>query len=353
MVKHLKGKFKEFKLKIMHLNRIFGLFVVLLFAINSSAQNDSLILKNNNVIIGEIKSMNRSVVIIETDYSDSDFKVEWGGIKEIYTEQVFIINVVGGELFTGRIKTTAPEIVSIIGSSENNKIHMDSIVYLDKYGNDFLSNFYASFGLGMNLTKANDFTQFSLNLSAGYLAKKWSLDMYFNSLNSTQDEIDDIKRSDAGLEYRFLLPKNWYLAIAADFLSNTEQAIALRSNTRLGVGYFPIKNNKLYWGIGAGANTNLEKFSNDSPNRQSLEAYIGSEINLFNINDFSLLSNIYVFPSLTEAGRLRIDYMLNTKYDLPLDFYIGLNFSLNYDNRPGEIGKETDYIFGASFGWSW
>jgi hypothetical protein len=337
----------------MYSNRIFGLFVVFLFAMNSSAQSDSLILNNNNVIIGEIKSMNRSVVVIETDYSDSDFKIEWEGIKEIYTEQIFIINVVGGKLYTGRIESTSPDIVNILGDEGKYNIHMDSIIYLNKYGKDFLSNFYASIGLGLNLTKTNNFTQFSLNLSAGYLAEKWSLDLYLNNLNSTQAEIEDIKRTDAGLEYRFLLPKNWYLAVAADFLSNTEQAITLRTNGRLGAGYFPIKNNKLYWGFSAGGNTNLENFSNDTPDRQSFEAYIGSEINLFNISDFSLLSNVYVFPSLTEAGRLRVDYTLNTKYDLPLDFYIGLNFSLNYDNRPAEIGKETDYVFGASFGWSW
>lgn len=26
---------------------------------------------------GEIKSMNKGVLVIETDYSDSDFKIEW------------------------------------------------------------------------------------------------------------------------------------------------------------------------------------------------------------------------------------------------------------------------------------
>jgi hypothetical protein len=149
------------------------------------------------------------------------------------------------------------------------------------------------------------------------------------------------------------LVRKWYLATAVDFLSNTEQALELRSNGRLGGGYFPSKNNKLYWGLGAGLNANIENFSNDTPARQSLEAYFGTEINLFNMNDFSLLSNIYLYPSLTEAGRLRINYLFNVNYDLPLDFFIGMNFSLNYDNQPAEVGKETDYVFGATFGWSW
>ena len=41
------------------------------------AQADSLIMKNGDVIVGEFKDMDRGVLGIETDYSDSDFKIEW------------------------------------------------------------------------------------------------------------------------------------------------------------------------------------------------------------------------------------------------------------------------------------
>jgi hypothetical protein len=337
----------------MKLVKVLALLLFGFLLKTSSAQVDSLILSNNNVIVGEIKSMKKSVVNVETDYSDSDFKIEWEGIKEIYTEHLYIVTLVDGAIYTGTLETISPGTVLIHAESGIYQVQMDEITFLDKFGQDFLSNFYASVGLGINLTKANDFSQFSLNVSSGYLARKWSLDMYFNTLNSTQAETDAITRTDAGLEYRYLLKHNWYLVAAGEFLSNTEQALKLRTNGRLGAGYFPSRNNVFYWGVGGGLNVNIEVFFNDTPDRQSLEAYVGSEINLFNVTDFSLLSNIYVFPSLTEAGRVRVDYMLNANYDLPLDFYIGLNFSLNYDNRPAETGKDIDYVFGATFGWKW
>jgi len=50
----------------------------------SDAQKDSLILKNKDVIVGEIKSLDKGVITIETDYSKTDFTIEWSGIKEIY-----------------------------------------------------------------------------------------------------------------------------------------------------------------------------------------------------------------------------------------------------------------------------
>jgi len=336
----------------MKVLRMLGLVMPLLFTQCLFAQSDSLIMVNGDIVIGEVKSMNKSVLHIETTYSDVDFKIEWEGIKEIFTENYFLVILSTGDRTTARIKSSSPHHVKLINTEGVQEVSMDSIIYLDQFGDDFMSNFYASLSFGLNLTKANNLRQFSLNGSAGYLAKKWSLDLYFNSINSTQDEIDNIKRTEVGLEYRYILVHKWYLSVAQDFLSNTEQALNLRSNTSLGAGYYPVKNNVFYWGAGAGLNANIENFSNDTPDKQSLEAYVGTEVNLFNAEDLSLLSNIYVYPSLTEAGRVRLNYLLNVNYDLPLDFFIGLNFSLNYDNQPAEIGKETDYVFGVTFGWS-
>ena len=52
-------------------------------AIPGNAQTDSLIFKNGNVVVGEIKSMAMGVLTFKTDYSDSDFKIEWGEIDQV------------------------------------------------------------------------------------------------------------------------------------------------------------------------------------------------------------------------------------------------------------------------------
>ena len=67
-------------------------FILFIAILNSYAQKDSIIFKNNNYIIGEVKSMDRNILKIETDYSDDDFTIEWDGIKEIYTDTYFLIH---------------------------------------------------------------------------------------------------------------------------------------------------------------------------------------------------------------------------------------------------------------------
>jgi hypothetical protein len=60
-----------------------------------------------------------------------------------------------------------------------------------------------------------------------------------------------------------------------------------------------------------------------------------------------------VYPSLTESGRVRADFVFDAKYDLPRDFYIQLGLTVNYDNKPVEGAEDRDYVFQTTFGWKW
>ena len=61
------------------MNRLFTILIALILhnSANLFAQRDSLIFKNNDVVVGEIKSMENSVIMVKTKYSDSDFKIKW------------------------------------------------------------------------------------------------------------------------------------------------------------------------------------------------------------------------------------------------------------------------------------
>ncbi|MEJ2113938.1 MAG: hypothetical protein P8X62_09710, partial [Flavobacteriaceae bacterium] len=84
-----------------------ALFLILLIiaCTASHAQIDTLHLDTNNVIVGEVKSMNRGVLTIETNYSDSDFTIEWLKIKKIYTQSVFLTSLTDGSRIIGSLKS--------------------------------------------------------------------------------------------------------------------------------------------------------------------------------------------------------------------------------------------------------
>jgi hypothetical protein len=45
--------------------------------------------------------------------------------------------------------------------------------------------------------------------------------------------------------------------------------------------------------------------------------------------------------------------MFYAKYDLPLDFYIKLGYTLKFDNQPAPGSEKADYVFHTGFGWEW
>jgi hypothetical protein len=327
-------------------------FVQLACVLSVDAASDSLILKNNDVIIGEIKSMDRGVLTMETDYSDSDFKIEWDGIRELYSVTNFLITLSSGKRYNGTLRTFDDKQLEIIDIEAGIAItNMDNVVYLKSVDKDFWSRLYASIDVGVSLTKANNLRQFNMRSTIGYLTERWSVDAAYNNVRSTQDEVEPTQRVDASLAFRKLLPKDWYLPADVNFLSNTEQSLQLRSNVRIGFGKYLIHTNRTYWGFAVGTSAVNEQFTSEDPDRKSLEGYAGTELNMFDIGDFSLLMKTVMYPGITEKGRWRSDFVVDTKYDLPLDFYIKLGITLNYDNQPVESATNTDYVLQTGIGW--
>ncbi len=338
-----------------HIYKLHAFMVFLGMCITTSimAQHDSLILKNGDVIVGELKSMTKGVITIETDYSKNDFTIEWSGIKEIYSKARFLITLKDGRRINGTIQTIekSNKVNILVPGAQPVAATLDDIVYLKGLKSDFWSRVSASIDFGLNITKANNLRQLSTRSTLGYMADKWMLDIYYDDIRSKQDSVEDTKRTETGISYTYFLPRDWYAKGDVTLLSNTEQALDLRLTGKLGAGKYLVHTNKSYWGVGGGLSINNESFTNGTPKRTSLEGYVGSELNLFDIGDLNLLSSIYVYPSFTESGRWRSDFKLDSKYDLPLDFYIRLGLTLNYDNRPAVAGNETDYVFTFSVGW--
>lgn len=318
------------------------------------SQNDSIVLNNNNKIVGEIKRLDQSVLTLKTSFSDKDFHIKWYHVKEFYSNRFFIVSLTNGKRLNAIVSTDSvnKKIVLLKTDGFVLETELKKIIFLDAIGENFLSRVTAEFDMGITLTKANNSKQFTANATLGYIANKWSLNSSFNAVLSSQDGVDDIKRIESNINYQRFLPKDWFLSTSANFLSNNEQKLQLRSTGKVGGGYYFKNNNNLYFGTGAGLAFNNETYTDPViPNKNSLEVYFGTEFNKYDIGDLSLLTSLFAYPSLTEKSRFRTDFKFDMKYDLPWDFYIKTGITYNFDNQPAEGAVKGDYVFQTSFGW--
>lgn len=367
----VRGKIRHLFTTLDTMNKILALFVLFAIHCTNYAQNDTLRLNNGDVIVGDLKSMDRGVLTIEPSYSDSDFKITWESIKEMKANQRYLITLSDGGRINGTFRSAGEGKIFIDNENgEDLTVDQNDIVNINSVDSGFLSRLSANIDFGLSLTKANNQKQLNGNLRLGYLEDRWSADMYYNTLITTQDGVSDIQRNDAGLGYRYFLPADWNLGADLVLLSNTEQSLDIRATGKIGVGNFIKRTNSLYWNVFGGVAYTSESFSpvfdpedgtsTTAPHRKSMEGFLGTEVNLYDIGDLNLLTKLIVYPTLVsdelvEPGRVRTDFRFDAKYDdiFIEDFYVRAGFTLNYDSRPAEAGKEFDYIFTTGFGWEW
>ncbi len=336
-----------------HLKKSFFIILFLSFS-KIHAQNDSIVMQNNHYLVGEIKSMERGVLVVKTAFSKSDFRVKWAEIHAIYSESLFITSAKSKDRIFGKISSPESGFLEIKSEKDEQFIFpLEDILFIKSVDRGFFDRISASIDLGFTLTRARNQRQFSTRSNIGYIAERWSFDASYNQLITSQDEVDDIRRGDGNLTALYFPKNTWFSLIRIEHLYNTEQFIDLRVNTLVGAGRDFFKSNAMYWRVFSGLSINNENFVGESMDRRSTEAWIASELNIFDIGDLDLLTNIFVYPSISERNRVRVDYRLDIKYDLPMDFYIKSGVTLNYDNQPFQPSRSVDYIWQTTMGWSW
>ena len=152
-------------------------YSLLFFCIVSASvlfgQTDTLLMKNNNMIVGELKSLDKGVAIIETDYSKDDFKIEWDGVSKVITTSAFSVTSSDGRRHMGRLYS--PSAGTVIIYNEDSipyRTPIEEIVYFNPIKKSFWDNLSASISCGYSLTRAQNLKQLSMRRRVGYKAKR-------------------------------------------------------------------------------------------------------------------------------------------------------------------------------------
>lgn len=329
-------------------------FILLfLIAIPSHAQVDTLVMNNGDMLIGEIKELQQGVIKVETDYSDKDFAIEWSKVREIYTTTTFVISLTDGNRINGTIQTdpTDSSRVLIFERGGMKSARRMDIVFLKGIKETFFGRIDASIGLGVTMTTENKLKQLNTRGNIGYMGRFWGSNASMDVIRSIQQDTIRTRRTEGSLSGRLLLKRSWFLAVSATFLQSDEQRLDLRSTTGLSGGNLIVNTNRIYLAASGGLAWTNEEFTDTSYVRNSMEGKVGFELNLFDIKDFSLLTNAFAYPSITQKGRIRFDFKIDLKYDLPRDFYIKFGYTHNFDNQPASSASKNFYKFDSTFGW--
>ncbi len=325
----------------------------MLFPLSLLSQNDTIVAQNGDMLVGKVKGIASGIVTMKTMYSNKDFLIDYEDVKRLSLEYECLVLLDGGRRISGYLRSEEDNRVSIFSTEGTVRdLNLDNIAFVDIIRESIWNRFRAYVDIGFNLTRSNNNRQFNVNGGVAYTDLKWLMNTTISSLISARNDVEPTERTSVDADLQRVLSTKWFLTGSLAFLSISEQALRGRYSARLGAGRFLASTNHLYLGVSTGLNLNIENYEDEQkPDQESTELFVSAWLRIFESKGFNLNTTLNFFPSLTRADRIRVDYLLDIKYDLPLDFYVKLGFQFNYDNQPPQFASEFDYILNTGVGW--
>ncbi len=330
------------------------LILFFLFYLLSYSQTDSIITNDNNILVGKIKKLKEGVVTMSTIYSESDFKIEWLKVKTMSSKKKYRIILNNGGRFYGIIKIDTSGNKVLVIDKEKGTLVMPTYNIVDfeeiKKGS-LLDVLKLSLDFGYSFTSANEMHQLNGDINTSYNKEKWGFSAFFNTVQNAQRNVSPTKRNNGGFGIKYFFHYGLFASIDANYYSNNEQQLNLRSNYSLGFGKYIVRTNQVYFNVFLGSAFSVEDYVDAVNDKQSIEGKFGTEFHWFYFNHINLFSSVYMFPSFTERGRLRTIINVNIKYDITTDFYLKTSVDYNYDTKPIADIRPYDYVFTFGIGW--
>jgi len=329
-------------------------FFLLISSFYSYSQKDTLISIDNNVLVGEIKSMEQGVLTMKTKYSDKDFLIEWLKVKKIISTTSFRIVLSNGSRFFGVLVMDTITDKVLIRDNEKGyqSVKIYDLVYFEKIDKGSIFDVLKlSMDFGYSYTKSNELSQLNGDIKASYNKQRWGASMFYNTVQNAQRDVSPTVRNNGGFGVKYFFNYGLFGAIDADYYSNNEQNMDLRSNYSFGVGKYILRTNQMYLNFFIGTAYSKEVYTDTVPTRKSYEAKVGLEFNIFDVGDLDLFTSAYLFPSFTENSRLRSVLKANVRYEFINDFYFKTGIDYNYDTKPIIGIDPEDFVFTAGIGW--
>ena len=314
-------------------------------------KTDTVTLVNGNEVTCEVLSLSRGVLTAKTD-SLSTVSIRWEDVRRIRSS--FVYEIVLSDSSAPLFGALTPDASGNLVLAGHAPIPLISVVSLTPARAHIANRFNGDVDFGYSFQKSQSTTQFNFDGDLVYKRKATSLDLDVSSSLVVRDQTDSTRRLQAGLTFYETLSRANFAEIVGQFSNNSELNLIQRYLGGAGFGHYFVRTNRvLLSGVGGGA-FSLEHYSG-APRRSEGDALLAVNNQIFKLYSPKLDISSYfrLWPSLSEAGRFRIDANAKVKLEVHKDMFVSFSFFDNYDRKnPTTSMPLNDYGVTVSLGYS-
>jgi len=322
---------------------------------------DVLVMNNGDRLTCEIKKLQFGQLHVKIDYTIGTVIIDWEKVRSIESPQRFVLENASGAYRTGVLREkeetepSSPRRLEIVEGDVASEMEAQEVVWIGQLERNFVGKLTTKIDYGFTFSRANSQIQSTLNGSLEYHSEKRRIGASVSSLFAGQSDGTDTNRHNASASYFRYIGRKWLAGALSDFLTSDQQRLDLRTTLGSAVGRRFINTNRNTLSALGGAVWNREQFTPESgrvPVRNNGEALFGLEYSTFRFDSSEFVSTLMVFPSLTDAGRLRLNLDMSIYWDIVGDLYWRVSAFENFDSRPPAATPRNDFGVTTSIGWS-
>jgi hypothetical protein len=334
-----------------------GVVFTLCMTATSHAQGrtDVVTLANGDRITGEIVQLERGRLVFKTDDAGTLY-LEWDKLSSVVAKRIVEVLTTNGSRYLGSLGRTADRSIAVVTAEGEVPLQMSEVTLITPIERSFWRQLDGSIDAGFSYTRSSGVAQLNLNSDTIY-RKPASRTRLTASLTQTQKDDGSGRDDRASLEMSYLrYPwQRWFIFAAGRFETNESLGLELRSQIGSAVGPRLINSNRAQLVLGAGLAVNDERGVDVEPT-QNIEALFmfGTSFYTYDRPKTNLDINLQYYPSLSDAGRQRVQLDAGVKRELWKDLFVALTLYNSFDNRPPNPTADTNDVgVVLSIGWTY
>ena len=324
-------------------------------------RKDVVILKNGDHLTGEVKRLENGILYIDLDYVSGSVGLDWLQVETVKSTASFQVVLQNGERVAGIIEKLSPQEApnqdfEVRAGEQVVRTAGPDVVSIESQKKSFWRQLTGAIDFGYSFTSGNSQTSLSSDANVQYSTTRWAAGGSFTSAFSGQSEGSKTNLLEVQPAAELYLRKNSFLMGLGDFLHSSQQQLNLRTTLGGAYGRYLIRTNQNVLRWLAGTVYTHENFESGAVSRsqsnQNVEALLGVQYQLLKFDRYSLQSQIFAFPGLTDAGRIRATSKATFSLKLSNNFHTNISFWDNFDSRPPLNSKRNELGLSSGLGWT-
>jgi hypothetical protein len=311
----------------------------------AAPKTDTVIFLNGDRLTGEIKSLSRGRLNLNTEATGT-IGIEWNKIESVISSQHIQVETGSGIRYYGTLAAgNSGRGVVVVTDDGPQLIDSRRVIMMTPIDGSGLDALDIDLSFGYNFAKAGGVETGNIGIDMNYRSRIRIETLKVSTTLSNSDTQEASTRSQFQLQHKRLWRDRWFTGGTLSLERNDELGLDLRTSLGASGGKYFVQSNTALLSIEIGLQASREDQADGAEGIDSLEAPITLVWDWFLFDDPELdwSTTLQAIPSLTESGRIRSELDTALKWEIIGDLHWELSFYGSFDSQARDGGESADY----------